>query len=186
MKKRGERGEEWESAMGPNPMAPKTLILIGGTMGVGKTTTCRELHRMFDRSLWLDGDWCWTMHPWSFSGRNRRMVMENIVFLLNNFLRNDEFEVVLFDWVLHERAIIDEIEAGLIPCDRKVRRFSLICSEEELLRRMKSDHRSEEDMRRSLARLPLYAHLGTELVDMTGRTPKETAEEVRDLILQTR
>jgi hypothetical protein len=165
-------------------MTRKTLILIGGTMGVGKTTACRELYRMFARSVWLDGDWCWNMHPWSFSERNRRMVMENIAFLLNSFLRNDEFEVVLFGWVLHERAIIDEIEARLVPCDREIRRFSLICSEEELLRRMASDHRSEEGIRRGLARLSLYPRLGTELIDTTGLSPRETAKRIYDLVLR--
>ena len=37
----------------------KRLYLIGGPMGVGKTTVCRELQKRLDRSVFLDGDWCW-------------------------------------------------------------------------------------------------------------------------------
>lgn len=41
----------------------KKLYLIGGTMGVGKTTTCQVLKRKLDKSVFVDGDWCWDMHP---------------------------------------------------------------------------------------------------------------------------
>ena len=41
----------------------KKLYLIGGTMGVGKTTTCQILKRKLDKSVFIDGDWCWDMHP---------------------------------------------------------------------------------------------------------------------------
>ncbi|MEG1477069.1 MAG: AAA family ATPase, partial [Oscillospiraceae bacterium] len=41
----------------------KTLIMISGTMGVGKTTTCRELQKILPRNVFLDGDWCWSMQP---------------------------------------------------------------------------------------------------------------------------
>ena len=36
----------------------KRLYLIGGPMGVGKTTVCRALQKSLDRSVFLDGDWC--------------------------------------------------------------------------------------------------------------------------------
>ena len=34
----------------------KTLYLVGGTMGVGKTTTCKALQRLLPNSVFLDGD----------------------------------------------------------------------------------------------------------------------------------
>ena len=36
----------------------KRLILIGGSMGVGKTTVCNELKLQLKKSVFLDGDWC--------------------------------------------------------------------------------------------------------------------------------
>jgi len=56
----------------------KKLIIINGTMGVGKTTTCNLLYKHFDKSIWLDGDWCWMMNPWDFNEENRKMVKKNI------------------------------------------------------------------------------------------------------------
>ena len=59
-------------------MLPKPLVIIHGPMGVGKTAVCRRVLERLDRAAWLDGDWCWTMHPWSFSERNRAMALSNI------------------------------------------------------------------------------------------------------------
>lgn len=33
----------------------KTLYLIGGTMGVGKTSACRALQQLLPNSVFLDG-----------------------------------------------------------------------------------------------------------------------------------
>ena len=41
----------------------KKFIMIGGPMGIGKTTVCEKLYQEIDRCAWLDGDWCWMMHP---------------------------------------------------------------------------------------------------------------------------
>lgn len=40
----------------------KTVYLIGGTMGVGKTTVCQLMKAKLPNSVFLDGDWCWVMH----------------------------------------------------------------------------------------------------------------------------
>ena len=41
----------------------KTLYLIGGPMGVGKTAAGQALKLLLDSSVLLDGDRCWDMHP---------------------------------------------------------------------------------------------------------------------------
>ena len=43
----------------------KHCILINGTMGVGKTTVCKELMQLLPASVFLDGDWCWYSHPFT-------------------------------------------------------------------------------------------------------------------------
>lgn len=63
----------------------KNLIIINGTMGVGKSTVCKELNKRLIRSVWLDGDWCWMMNPWVVNDENKKMVVQNINFLLRNF-----------------------------------------------------------------------------------------------------
>lgn len=41
----------------------KNLYLIGGTMGIGKTSVCQRLKSKLNNSVFLDGDWCWDAHP---------------------------------------------------------------------------------------------------------------------------
>ena len=65
----------------------KKLIIIGGTMGVGKTTTGQALKKFLPRCAFLDGDWCWDMEPFVVTDETRAMVMDNITHLLRNFLR---------------------------------------------------------------------------------------------------
>jgi len=43
----------------------KKFIVINGAMGVGKTAICKELNRRLMNSVWLDGDWCMMMNPWT-------------------------------------------------------------------------------------------------------------------------
>ena len=63
----------------------KHCILINGTMGVGKTTVCKELMKLLPASVFLDGDWCWYSHPFTVTEQTKQVVMENIGFTLKNF-----------------------------------------------------------------------------------------------------
>ena len=69
----------WRSKM-------KTLYLIGGTMGVGKTAVSQQLKIDLPNSVFLDGDWCWDANPFQVTEETKAMVTDNICFLLNNFL----------------------------------------------------------------------------------------------------
>ena len=64
----------------------KKLIIINGTMGVGKTTVSERLYKSLENSFWLDGDSCWYMNPFVVNEENKKMVIENISFILNNFI----------------------------------------------------------------------------------------------------
>lgn len=41
----------------------KKIYLIGGAMGVGKTTVAQILKTKLSNSVFLDGDWCWDSDP---------------------------------------------------------------------------------------------------------------------------
>lgn len=87
----------------------KRLYIIGGTMGVGKTTVCQELKRILPNSVFLDGDWCWDANPFRVNEETKRMVMQNIWFMLNQFLHCSVYENIIFCWVMQEQSIIDSI-----------------------------------------------------------------------------
>lgn len=64
----------------------KRLYLIGGTMGVGKTTVCQQLKKELPNSVFLDGDWCWDADPFQVTEETKTMVLQNICYLLNSFI----------------------------------------------------------------------------------------------------
>ena len=62
-------------------------------MGVGKTTVCRRLKVLLPNSVFLDGDWCWDMHPFQITEETKAMVLDNICHLLYNFLGCSAFQI---------------------------------------------------------------------------------------------
>lgn len=166
----------------------KTLYLIGGTMGVGKTAVCRELKMKLPNSVFLDGDWCWDMNPFQVTEETKAMVMDHICHLLNGFLHCTAFENILFCWVMHQQSIIDEILSRLDTADCRVIPISLICSGETLKDRLRKDIdggiRSEDILERSKARLPLYDTLNTTLIPTDSKSVTEIAEMICNLSLE--
>lgn len=167
----------------------RKLIIINGTMGVGKSTVCRELNKRLDKSVWLDGDWCWMMNPFIVNEENKKMVENNIVYLLRNFLMNSSFDYVIFDWVIHKEYIFDSILQRLNDLKFDVTKITLTCSEEALRSRILKDvHenlRDEDCIDRSLERLALYKDMNTEKIDTSDISVSETVDKVIEVI-QTR
>lgn len=160
----------------------KQLIVVNGTMGVGKTAICQALKKMLTPSVFLDGDWCWDMEPFVVSDENKAMVMENIAFLLRNFLQNSSLQYVLFGWVIHQREILDELLDRLTGLSFDCRVFTLVCTPEALQARLQRDveqgSRAADVIPRSLQRLPLYEQMKTEKIDVSQISAREAAEEI--------
>ena len=158
----------------------KHLYLIGGTMGVGKTTACQLLKKKLERSVFLDGDWCWNMHPFTVTEETKAIVMDNICHLLQNFLRCSAFDHVIFCWVMHEQAIIDSLLDRLNLSDCTIHIVSMVCREDALRERLQRDVnaniRTSDVIERSMARLPLYEHVESYKLDVSDLSPEETAE----------
>lgn len=163
-------------------MQKKKLILIGGTMGVGKTTLGQYLvEQRLDHAVFLDGDWCWYMHPWVFNDENKAMVLRNIQFLLNSFIANSTLENIVFVWVMHQQAIIDDLLSGLSG-DFDVYSFSLIASESELTKRFRQDIdagiRDQAALQGAVDRLAMYHTVDSIKIDVTGKNYPENAEVI--------
>ena len=160
----------------------KTLYLIGGPMGVGKTTVCQILKRQLDRCVFLDGDWCWDMDPFVVNEETRALVLDNICGMLGRFLACSAFEHVVFCWVLHQQEILDTILSRIDSRGWKVVCISLTASPQTLTERLEKDikagRREPDVISISLKRLPLYDGLDTIKLDTTHLTPEEIAAEI--------
>ena len=163
----------------------KTLYMIGGTMGVGKTTVCQQLKQDLPNSVFLDGDWCWDSSPFRVTDETKTMVTNNICYLLNNFLRCSAYENIIFCWVLHEQSIIDSILEKLDTQNCEVKCISLVADEKTLRERLVMDVvrgiRSEDVIERSIARISMYQALNTIKIDTTAKNIATIVNEIRQL-----
>ena len=167
----------------------KNLIFINGTMGVGKTAASRELQKLLPNCVFLDGDWCWDMSPFIVNDETKNMVIDNISYLLNNFISCSVYENIIFCWVMHEHSIIDDVLSRLAKNDYILYKFSLVCSEQSLISRITKDIemgiRTKDVIDRGVQRLKNYYEMDTEKIDVSEISAKETAEIIYKRIIKS-
>jgi len=161
------------------------LFLIGGTMGIGKTSVCERLNIELPNSVFLDGDWCWYANPFRVTDKTRAMVIDNICHVLNNFIHCAAYDHIIFCWVMHEQSIIDKIISGLDIAACNVINISLMVNEINLKNRLMEDVskgiRSDDIIKRSMDRIPLYEKLNTIKIDTNNKTIQMIADEIKKL-----
>lgn len=164
----------------------KKLIMINGTMGVGKSTVCSKLLNMLSPSVYLDGDWCWNMNPFVVSEENKEMVINNISYLLKSYLNNSGYKYIVFCWVMHEEYIIKQILDELNEFDFQLHKISLICSEDALRNRLNNDVingiRQADIINRSIERILAYEKMDTIKIDVSSITVEETAKRIYSMV----
>lgn len=160
----------------------KTLYLIGGTMGVGKTAVCKQMKYLLNNSVFLDGDWCWDANPFQVTEETKTMVVDNICHLLNNFIHCSAYANIIFCWVMPQQDIINRLleKLDLKQCEVKV--ISLICDAKTLKSRLQKDIdngiRTADVIERSIKRIPLYKELKTVKIDTTSKSIDNVAKEI--------
>lgn len=160
----------------------KDLILINGPMGVGKTAVCTRLYRRLPDAVWLDGDWCWMMHPFRVNDENKAMVEDNIAHLLQNFLRNTGLRYIVFAWVMHQESIVQNLLARVgTEHPYRLHRISLVCSPEVLRQRLLG-RGTGDVIENAVARLPLYRQQPSHCLDTSEMTLDQVVERIRELV----
>ena len=67
----------------------KKLIIINGTMGVGKSSVGQLLNKTLPNSAFVDGDWCCKVNI-PLNDQIKNLYIKNITSLINNYLLNSE------------------------------------------------------------------------------------------------
>lgn len=153
-------------------------------MGVGKTTVGQALKIELEQCVFLDGDWCWDMHPFQVTPETKALVLDNICAVLNNYIQCPAFKNIIFCWVMHEQRIIDEILSRIKTESCKVVKISLICTEKALEKRLEKDIaaglRQPDVIGRSLSYLPLYSRLDTVKIDVSDKNADQIVKEIKE------
>jgi len=153
---------------------PQELVHFGGN------TYCTREHDSLKIS---DGKWCWDADPFQVTDETKVMVVDNICYMLNNFINCSAYENVIFCWVMHEQSIIDSIMKRLNTSNCDVKCISLIADEKHLRDRLSIDVengiRTADVVARSVARIPLYSVLNTIKINTNGKTVSMIADEIK-------
>jgi len=160
----------------------KKLIIITGSMGVGKSHTCKELNKRLLNSVWLDGDWCMMINPLNFTAENTKMFLDNSVYLLKNFLSNITLDYVVYSWVFPREDILNYIIKQVNDTSFEMKKISLICSNEKLKERMRTAGRDIYTIEKSLLYQDAIRLMDTIKIDTTELKEDETIEEVLKII----
>ncbi len=113
-------------------MSPN-LIFIGGSPGTGKTTVCKLLRKKLN-SPYIDFGWLREFHldrEWKNANEEEeQMSFENLVYILNNYLKNGYKSVIVTDLLEKRIAHVHEL---FKPDEYKI--ITLVVSEDEELKR---------------------------------------------------
>ena len=158
---------------------PGKLILISGSPCVGKTAVGTRLFESYDNSAYLDGDWCWCVHPFSASDKRLRSGDKSMSFILSNYL-DSGFEYVFFtSVVLTDPGIRKGILKGITAGGFETIGFTLTCSEETLKKR--HDRRGDRGETNYF-----WLHLppcpGDIVIDTDNKSARETVREMKQHI----
>lgn len=135
----------------------KKIVLIGGPMGVGKSTVGKALSDKFPNAVYLEGDLGWKNVPFILNDENKKKVLNNIIDMINNAL--NDYEVIILGWVLDYQSTIDYLIKDIT--DTNIYSFSLLANEETITQRLENDiknniRKDDGVIQRSLSRIKRY------------------------------
>ena len=159
----------------------KNLILITGTIGVGKSNISLLLARMIEPAAYLDGDWCWQVYP---KEENQMAALDSVVSVLNNYLKQDGIDNIILDWTIHDEELINTLVACLDSAPFKLHKFCLTCDEDVLRSRLVYDitagRRDASVVADSLMKLPLFAALNCQHIQVTVENDLDVVHQIID------
>ena len=164
----------------------KTLYVINGAMGVGKTAVSRALQHLLPDCAFVDGDACWDIAPFRVTEVRKKLVFSNAAYLLNAYLACEEVQNCVFCWVMQRREIVETLLRKLSFEGVRLVRVTLTAREETLRARIEGDiaagRRTADVLSRALAYLPLFEEeTGAVKVPTDSRTVNELARAIADM-----
>ncbi len=160
--------------------ALKSLIFVNGPNGVGKSTACALLHRRLPCSSLLESEWCRTINPFDLTPEAESLTESNMSVLLSNYLQCSLVDHVILSYGLHgpRKRIFESVLRNLRDIEFLLLPITLVCSEEENVRRMMRDGRDTERIRRGLQTRLVYERLENPVIDTTHLTVEDTVAEI--------
>ncbi|HHV10114.1 MAG TPA: AAA family ATPase [Clostridiales bacterium] len=166
----------------------KKVIIINGPIGVGKSTVGKLLCSKLNKSAFLDGDWCFDLHPFIADKETKEMAVDNIIHIINNYLNCSHCDYVVFNWVMDKMEVYQKIINSIKINRMYLYEVTLICTEEALTDRWYKDNlcewRIEEWLNISKKSLDYFRGLDTICIDTSGNTASGVTDEIYSIVVK--
>jgi len=161
------------------------VVILNGPMGVGKTTVGKYIADRNPGTAFIDGDWCMDIHPFVGNPETKAMAVDNILHMIGNYRDCSVCSMVVLVWLMDDHWVIQRILEGLSSLQVEVQYMALVCSEENLIRRWKSDRncswRTDEWLNVSLQSLPGFTSMDN-TIDTSDLSVDQIADRIMDII----
>ena len=112
------------------------IVILNGSVGVGKTTVSWALNESFDKSVMLDGDYLGAVHPFEIYDGARVTYLYQTLAQLIAFHQKHGYTTFVINYVFESPESLSELVGCLRPLDGDIYKFWLTCSEDEQRRRI--------------------------------------------------
>ncbi len=112
------------------------IVVLNGSVGVGKTSVAWALDECFDTSVMLDGDYLGAVHPFRLYDAARVTYLYQTLAHLVSFHQKHGYTNFVVNYVFESPESLSELVGYLRPTDGDIRTFWLMCSEDEQRRRI--------------------------------------------------
>ena len=157
------------------------IIIINGPMGVGKTTVGKYIAEQSPGTAFIDGDWCMDIHPFIGNRETRAMAVDNILHMIGNYQKCSVCNRVVLVWLMDDPWVIQRIAEGLSSLQATANNVTLVCNEENLIRRWKNDQncewRTDDWLDKSLKSLPDFASMD-KVIDTSDLSVDQVAKHI--------
>jgi len=167
------------------------IIIINGSLGVGKSSVADELHWKFDKSVHLDGDYIGDVHPFEIYDDARIDHLYRTLELLVSFHQKNGYHNFVINYIFESPDSLQGLIDLLRPHDASIHTYWLTCDEKEQAQRIRNRQRDDLDwelsrfveLRRIQTNAAEQGFIGIE-VNTTGLTSVEVAQEIWKNIFQ--
>ena len=119
------------------------IVIINGSLGVGKTSVADAIHQRFTKSIHLDGDAIGDEHPFEIYDQNRIDRLYRALALLVDFYRREGYQDFIINYVFESAQSLEDLLGLLRPLDEHIHCYWLTCSREEQAKRIRGRNRQE-------------------------------------------
>ena len=167
------------------------IIIINGSVGVGKTTTAWKMISKFDKAVMLDGDFIGAVHPFEIYDKNRIDYLYQTLLHLIKFHQKHHYQHFVINYVFESHQSLEKLTKYLKETNLPIYVFWLTASDKIQRQRIKSRGMPKDEEKWSLNRFKQLnkiqkeaSHKGFigEKINTDNLSPEKVVDEVWERI----